>query len=294
MGFFDRGEDAIRRDEQREQRASESRRRKGTSEYRLDPGKKGRILMLDDGLFFVMRHVKSGKKDHWTATCAGEEKDCRGCDDDIPLVDFYVAGTIINLTGFVNDEGKRIRYYKQALPLKRNAKAEMLHQRERFKKKHGKEAPFAMLEWEVRRDPDPKSERTGTRFELIKRWTKKKFKAFLESKGVTRDDWKEFLSPFDYEEVYAAPSDKEWDKLLGHKAGVRPGSQADEDDGWDDDEDEKPEVEEDDDFDEDEEEEKPKRKKEKKSKKKAKGNTKGDFVNFDEDDESIEDVLGEL
>jgi hypothetical protein len=224
-------DEAINRDKEAEE-DYKKKRRKGGSRFRLDVGKDGDVLLIDEALIPLTVHeIYHGKnrKSDWEPC---PQKDCIACEDPdtkdaIPYLSF---GTVINLTGFEDDKGKTVKLFKQLLVLKGDAKVEFLRQREDLIKKYGKEDTLAWTVWNIRRGSDQKSLVTGQYFTFKTKTSKKKAKEKLEKLGASPEDWKAFLEPLDYEALYTPKSNAELGKLIGAAGGPRPGSNDDADD----------------------------------------------------------------
>jgi hypothetical protein len=218
-----------------EERKSKGR---GQSRYKLQPGERGLFIILDDALVFYQEHAGQVGKQFYKKPCIGDSEMCPYCETNERKTSAWIVGTIINFTGFENNDGDRVRYFKQQLVLTgQSAKDEMMECREKIKKEVGKENPLRMTVWEARRGKNKKSVATGDRFAYKGKWSKKKLQAYLEKHKVERDDWDEFLSPLDYEELLEPETEKEARKFLGLGAPDRVGHRKDADDEYDTDDD---------------------------------------------------------
>lgn len=314
-----RGEEGMKKVEEWEKQAELSRRGgKLNKKFKLAVNSKATGILIDDACVFVKMHtgIKVGNGFH-DKVCISELGPCPPCEEKLTVAGMLCAGTLINRTGFVNDDDERIKNYKQLLMLKGEAKQEFLHQRSLLEKKYGKDDPLKLTIWKFRRGKDPKSINTGVHFECVGRISKARLIEKLKADGVRPDSWEEFLKPFNYEEIFAPEDEETLRAFLGLGPSKRKGKNAkaelDEEDDYDvdddleDDEDEKSAEEDDDDDDVDdsgddedmgdEEEEKPKRKpkkgvktkKEKPEKgKKAKKKTKPVEDDDDEEDDDLD------
>lgn len=220
--MFARGEVGRRMDEKWEE---ERQSQKNSSRpYSLKPGKKGIIVLLDDAELFYKAHTgKKGKDQFYTKPCLeqaidehGNPSACPYCDEETRFVSIYVAGTAIDCTGFINDDDKKIAFFKRLFALKSDAKNEFQEQRKALIKKYGKEEPLRLTMWEVRRGKNPKSLGSGEHFTFKGKFkSKKALKEWLEKRDVERDDWKEYLTPFDYEEVLKPETEEQARRFLG-------------------------------------------------------------------------------
>jgi len=89
-----------------------------------------------------------------------------------------------------------------------------------------------LTRWEVRRGKNKKSLASGEYFEYKGAFkNKKELVAWLKEKGVDKEDWKEFLTPFDYEDVLAPETEAQARKFLGIPTDDgRPGRRRNDDD----------------------------------------------------------------
>lgn len=195
------------------------------------------VIFMDDVCIFFPEHAGKvpGKKNrYFNKRCVGEDRVCGYCQEEIKVRMVFVPGTVINCTGFRNDDGERIRYFRQVVVFNsKDAATEFQLQRDKLVKEYGSEAPLKYTMWRFRRDQGKTAPATGTHFEFVRRFENKKaIKRYLEKKGVERDDWKAFLSSPDYAELFPKESDKQIKAFLGLGKRV---NDDDDDDGYDDD-----------------------------------------------------------
>jgi hypothetical protein len=225
--WFDSGEEAFARDLQRDQ--EQKSRRAGLSFFKLPVGGSGRVTVLDDAKHFVRVHnFKKGER-YYKKICSGDFWPCAYCRAGIDYANMWIAGTIINHTGFRTNDGREIQHFKQVLALKGDAKKEMIVQRDRLKEildKKGKPTtnPLAFTVWDIRRGSEKTSINTGSHFDLVGRMSKAKLRAQLEEKGVERDDWDEYLAPLNYEETFMPETEEEACRFLEVPLPKRVGS----------------------------------------------------------------------
>jgi hypothetical protein len=249
VSWFDTGEGAAERNKKREANIAASRR-KGKSWVRLGPGENIDVLVKDKVLAYVVIHSGAKgagkKKKPWWMSCLGDQGDCPACQEEIYVFTALCAGEVINLTGFKDDEGKRVRFFKQLLVLKSDSKTEWLNQIEALKEARGEKFNVKYTLWNIRRSKDPRSPNCGTHFTF-----KKKFKnreaviEYLEEKGAKVKDWDLYLANPEYKDIFKPRTAEQMRSFLGLGNKAVPG---DEDDDYEDPDD----MEEDDDLDEDE------------------------------------------
>ncbi len=208
-------EDFNKKEEQLKQKLNSNK----TFRFRLNSGDSGKITLLDNVNFYLAEHEiggKSGIREHYT--CVGEEAKCTWCAEGL-VPSFVLVGTIINHSEYTTKKGNVLKNRKQLLVLKGKAKRAF----ERLKDKHKGDLKFAIIEAD--RDESPTSCATGESFTYLGRLTEDKLTKFVPE-GV---DAKEFLAPYNYEELLAPKSMTENNKGVSEESNRSIGSSDDED-----------------------------------------------------------------
>jgi len=239
--WYQKGKDGVKRSKQEDAAAKARREQRGPRRFWLDNGTSAKATFLDTPAFFLYEHnIKIGKDFHNFFTCIKDLDTCPLCEAKY-MPSYIMVGTIINHKKSVDKKGQVHQHEKQLIVLKGQARQNMLR---KIKKRGG---DITMTRFEMSRGDSSTECATGEDFEFLGKVDKKKLLA-LKPADV---DPKEWLKPFDYEEIFAPKTAKELAKLAGVDAPVGSDSEdEEEEDEFDDAEDTEDEESEDEDEDE--------------------------------------------
>lgn len=190
-----------------------------TFRFRLNSGDSGKITLLDDVGFYLAEHEvggKTGPREYFT--CTGEEGKCPFCEEG-KVPSFVLVGTIINHSEYTTKKGVVLKNRKQLLVLKGKAKRAF----EKLKDKHKGSMKYALLEAD--RDESQTSCATGESFDYLGKLSEEKLLKFVPE-GV---DAKDFLAPYNYEEILA-PRDAQQQSSLSEEPTARSIGSSEEED----------------------------------------------------------------
>lgn len=220
--WFAKGKEGAEKSKRLDEEAKVRRESQGPRRFWLENDSSAHFTLLDTPAFFCHEHnLKLGGKFHNYFTCIQEIDTCPICESgDNPS--FVLVGTIINHKSFEGKDGKVYKNQKQLIVFKAKAKEKILRQIE-------KKENLKFTIWEASRGSSSTECSTGEDFEYQGKWGEDKFEpAKLKAMVPDKTDVKEWLSPFNYEEIFAPKDADELRKVVGGSAPV--GGKADLDD----------------------------------------------------------------
>lgn len=141
---------------------------------------------------------------------------CRESLDECPLCDsgskpYYLClYTIINHTGFTTKKGEVLKHLKQVLAMKNTAL-------QKFKRRRAElDGSVKLVQFKFTRDTRDEAS-TGTDISVVKRWEGKDLIAYLRGDGVSSEDIKKLITPYDFETLLAPKSIEDLRKIVGER-----------------------------------------------------------------------------
>lgn len=171
------------------------------------------VTFLDNMTFFLFEHnMKIGNNYHNYFTCIQDMDNCPLCDADNNPSRIGVA-TVINHAEWVDNKGNTHKNEKQLFVCKGTALEKMLRQIDK------RDGDLAFCVYDMARGKTKNECATGEDFEWRGRVSKAKLKAAknIIPEGANPD---EFLTPFNYQEIFAPKSTEELRKIAGGEAPV--------------------------------------------------------------------------
>jgi len=202
----------------------EQRSKYGPSRFFLKPGQTAKLTFLDSAGFYNMEHSLkiNGKWGHFF-TCRSEFSECPLCDS--PTLNskpsYVCAYTVIDHTGYVDNNGKEHKNIKRLLVVKPRVMDKLA------RRKQSMDGDLTFGCFDVSRDsPDECS--TGEDFSFLKRLTVDDLAKIMPT-GLKNPDGspmtvQQWLQPFDYMTLFAPKSVEELRRIAGTPQPVGAGS----------------------------------------------------------------------
>lgn len=195
------GVEAVKEDDEQRKALFDAPRR-----FWLKPDTSTKVCFLDTKGFFYKEHqfYRDGHWRNWE-TCISDisEEDCPPCEAGHKY-SYNCAFSIIDLTKYTDKKGNKVTASKKLLILKAGARNKVLKQKER------RDNDLAHCVFDVTRFTKKECS-TGEDFEFLKRATADELKELCPA-GENPDEW---LTPFNYLEMFQPKSAEELRKLVG-------------------------------------------------------------------------------
>jgi hypothetical protein len=211
--WYQTGKDGIKQSKQADEEARQRREQsQGPRRFYLGYDEEARVTFLDDPLFFLAEHtITIGKSHHNHFTCRQGLGTCPVCESG-DIASYVCVCTVINHRRYVRD-GNVYQHQKQLLVCKGRARQNLLKQFEKKKEK------LAWTVWDISRGGQANECNTGESFDFQREVTPSQL-AKVEGMIPEGTDAKEFLSPFNYEEIFAPKTEEELRRILGQAPPV--------------------------------------------------------------------------
>jgi hypothetical protein len=203
--------------EEKERKQKEFENSKNPKNYRffMKKGTETSVVFIDDLLFVVNEHrfKKDGHYNNFETCVKDVEGECLICDaDNRPYIAWVT--TVIDLTPYTKKDGTEVTVSKKLMVVKQGGAEKLLRRQKKMGTLKGKKFTLS-------RSSDPKGEATGTDIEFDKDVDLDQLKQFAPE-GIDQDEW---ITPFDYKELFKPKSIKE----LRQEMGISPPVGSDDD-----------------------------------------------------------------
>jgi len=267
--WYLKGKNGWKKAQQVDEEAKARQAARGPLRFWLEPDSSAKVTFLDTPSFFIYEHnlQLDGKWGNYF-TCLKDFDTCPLCESG-DRSSFAVVGTVISHKPWKDRDGNVHKNTKMLFVARGKA-------RDRVKKQIERRKDLKFCLYEISRGSSKNESSVGEDFEFIRKLSQKTLLKLVPE----GEDPKEWLRPFDYEEVLAPKDPAELRKLVGLEDPVGSGEEIEDDPFADDDDDFPFDVDDDNDN-------------EEKGKKKRQGKKKDDDDEDDdlEDDLSIDDLL---
>lgn len=217
--WFKKGKEGRAESEKKDAQAKARQEARGPLRFWLKNETEAKITFLDSPDFYCSEHnlQLNGKwNNHFT--CLGDFDVCPPCEQgDAPS--YILVGTVIDHSVYIDDEGKEFRDQKKLLVTKGQARQNLLRQID-------KRGNLKFAHYTLARGKSKQECSTGETFEYEKVLTKESLVKYIkavwdkQNKKYTDKDIEEFLTPYDYEKVFAPKTSEELRKIVGGVAPV--------------------------------------------------------------------------
>lgn len=210
--WYQKGKAGKKRAEELDREAKARRDAQGPRRFWLEYDSSAKATFLDTPSFFLLEHnLKIGNSFYNYFTCVQDMDTCPLCEaGENPS--YILVGTVINHKKWTDKKDVVHQHEKQLFVAKGKAREHLLKQIER------REDDLSFCIYELSRGSSSTECATGEDFEYLKRISKTNL---AKVPGVIPEGKDEsYLTPFDYEKIFAPKSMKELRKLVGGDAPV--------------------------------------------------------------------------
>lgn len=224
--WFKRGAEGKRESDKKDAEAKLKAKNRGKGRrFWLKNDTSAKVTFLDNPDFFVSEHkLKIGNDFNNFFTCLVDFDVCPLCESG-NNPSYEIVGTVIDHSVYIGNDGKEYRDQKKLLVCKGIARQHLLKQIAR------NDDNLQFCHFEISRGSGDKECSTGEDINFEKRLNKKSITAYLkkawdkQGKQYTDEYIEEFLTPYNYEEVFKPYTQEELRKVVGGEVPI--GSSAD-------------------------------------------------------------------
>lgn len=213
--WFKQGKDGKAESQKKDAVAKARAEARGPQRFWLKNDMDAKVTFLDTPAFFFSEHNLELQGKYFNFfTCITDYDVCPPCEDG-KAPSWVVVGTVIDHSVYTKDDGTVIRDQKKLFVAKGQARQNLLKQIER------RENDIKYSHYFISRGSGKQECGTGENFDFEKKLTKANLEKYIkarwdkDNKKYTDKEVEEFLTPYNYEKLFAPKTTEELRKIVG-------------------------------------------------------------------------------